>query len=235
LIGPPIVLAAGQPVDIEVVNRIKEPTAIHWHGIEIESYYDGVPDWAGTAQQPASAVQPGKSFVARMTPPHAGTFIYHTHWHDESQLTNGIYGPLIVLPPGKRFETAVDKIFVIGVGNYEPFGEALVVNGYPQPPVMPLQVGTKYRLRLINITPDSTGMQIRLMRAGVPVEWRSVAKDGAELPPAQAVVQKADFLTTVGETFDFEYAAAKAEELTLEIYSPDPKLRTTQTLIFGAQ
>jgi FtsP/CotA-like multicopper oxidase with cupredoxin domain len=47
LIGPPIVLTRGQPVEIEVVNRVKDPTAIHWHGIELESYYDGVPGWSG--------------------------------------------------------------------------------------------------------------------------------------------------------------------------------------------
>ena len=39
LIGPPIVLVRGQPVEIEVLNRLKDPTAIHWHGIELESYY----------------------------------------------------------------------------------------------------------------------------------------------------------------------------------------------------
>jgi len=75
LIGPPIVLTSGEPVEIEVVNRMKEPTAIHWHGIELESYYDGVPNWTGTPEQTTPAVEPGKSFVARMAPPHPGTFI----------------------------------------------------------------------------------------------------------------------------------------------------------------
>jgi FtsP/CotA-like multicopper oxidase with cupredoxin domain len=97
LTGPPIVLTRGQPVEIEVVNKLHGPTAIHWHGIELESYYDGVPGWSGD-KQITPPIAPGSSFVARMVPPRAGTFISHTHWHDEYQLTNGIYGPLIVLP-----------------------------------------------------------------------------------------------------------------------------------------
>lgn len=234
-IGPPIFLTAGQPVEIEVVNRLKESTAIHWHGIELESYYDGVPDWTGTPQQTTPAVGPGKSFVARMAPPHAGTFIYHTHWHDERQLTNGIYGPIIVLPPGRDFDPSHDKLFVIGLGDFGPRGEMLVINGIPSPPAVPLSVGVKYRFRFINITPDSTGMQIKLLRAGVPVQWHAIAKDGANLPPVQAVNDKADMLTTVGETYDFEYQAEKPEELSLEIFSPEPRTRTSQTLSFGTR
>ena len=55
LIGPPIVLTRGQPVEIEVVNRLNSPTAIHWHGIEVESYYDGVPGWSGAGTRITSS------------------------------------------------------------------------------------------------------------------------------------------------------------------------------------
>src|SRR4029077_12665117 len=138
LIGPPIILTRAEPVEIEVVNRLTERTAIHWHGIELESYYDGVPGWSGVGNQITQPIEPGTSFVARMTPPRAGTFIYHTHWHDPSQLTNGIYGPLIVLPAGQEFDVAMDKIFLVSVGVFEPFGNTLLVNGRPQP--IPLQL-----------------------------------------------------------------------------------------------
>ena len=97
-------LTRDQPVEIELVNRSTQPTAIHWHGIELESYYDGVAGWTGTAQHTTPAINPGHSFVVRMAPPRARTFIYHTHWHDPDQLENGIYGPLIVLPPGQPFD-----------------------------------------------------------------------------------------------------------------------------------
>ena len=45
-------------------------------------------------------MEPGQSFIVRITPPRAGTFIYHTHWHDEAQLAGGLYGPLLVMEPG---------------------------------------------------------------------------------------------------------------------------------------
>ena len=46
--GAPLVLTRGEPTEITVVNRMTAPTAMHWHGIELDSYYDGVPGWSGT-------------------------------------------------------------------------------------------------------------------------------------------------------------------------------------------
>ena len=98
--GPVLVLRRGEPVEIEVVNRLSEPTAIHWHGIELTSYFDGVPGISGQGSAIAPPIAPGQTFVARFTPPRAGTFIYHTHWHDNAQLAGGLYGALLVLEPG---------------------------------------------------------------------------------------------------------------------------------------
>ena len=234
LIGPPIVLTLGQPVEIEIVNRSKEPTAIHWHGIELESYYDGVAGWTGTTQQTTPAIRPGESFVAQMVPPRAGTFIYHTHWHERAQLENGIYGPLIVLPSGQEFDRTSDKIFLFSLGVFEPLGSMLLINGRPQPLPLQLAVGTKYRFRLINITPDNARMRASLRRAGTPVQWRIIAKDGADLPSSAATMQTAELGITVGETYDFEYEASTPQELTLEVYLPGPKLRATQGLVLAA-
>lgn len=234
LTGPPIVLTRGQPVEIELLNRSKERTAIHWHGIELESYYDGVAGWTGTAEQTTPAIQPGESFLVRMVPPRAGTFIYHTHWHDQDQLENGIYGPLIVLPSGQKFDSTHDKTFLFSLGTFEPFGSVLLVNGHPQPAPLRLVTGTRYRFRLINISPSNSRMRVALRNAGTPVEWRIVAKDGADLPPATAKMQTAEVGITVGETYDFEYEASTPQELGLEVYLPGPKLRVTQGLVFAA-
>ena len=233
LLGPPIVLTRGQPVEIEVVNHSKAPTAIHWHGIELESYFDGVAGWTGTAQQTTPAIQPEESFVVRMTPPRAGTFIYHTHWHDQAQVENGIYGPLIVLPPGQAFDPSTDKIFLFSVGAYDPFGWILLINGSPQPAPVPLVAGTKYRFRLINIMPNQARARASLRQAGVPAQWRIIAKDGADLPPAAAIMTTAEFGITVGETYDFEYEARTPQELTLELMLKNLKLRATQGFVFA--
>lgn len=235
LIGPPIVLTQGQSTEIEVLNRSRQPTAIHWHGIELESYYDGVAGWTGTTQQTTPPIQPGASFIARMTPPRAGTFIYHTHWHDQAQLENGMYGPLIVLPPGQKYDPGTDKTFLFSMGAFEPFGSILLINGHPQPPLLRLATGTKYRFRLINIAPNQARMRASLRRAGTPVEWRIVAKDGADLPASLATTQPANLGITVGETYDFEYQANSPEDLMLEVLQPGQKKQITQGFVFAAE
>ena len=50
--GPVIVLTRDEPVEIQLVNAMSDPTAIHWHGIELDSYFDGVPGWVGIADRP---------------------------------------------------------------------------------------------------------------------------------------------------------------------------------------
>lgn len=205
LLGPAITLTRGEPVEIEVKNQLAKPTAIHWHGIELESYYDGVPGWTGSGQQTTPPIAPGSSFVARMAPPRAGTFIYHTHWHDDTQILNGLYGPLIVLEPGQKYDPASDLNLVFGVGNYAPFGFMMLINGYPAPDILRLQTGKKYRLRLINITDNESDLRLRLtFKDESLVPWKVIAKDGRDLPVAQINTMPADMFLTVGATCDIE-------------------------------
>jgi manganese oxidase len=235
LIGPPIVLTRGQPVEIEIVNKLHDPTAIHWHGIELESYYDGVPGWSGADKQITPPIAPGSSFVARMVPPRAGTFIYHTHWHDEYQLTNGIYGPLIVLPPGEKFDPSSDIPFVFSIGNFGTLGEMALINGTPQSKVLQLQVEKKYKFRLINISTNNQGMQVSLHNKNGTVEWRVVAKDGADLPAPLVHPSNAQLTVTVGETYDVEFSTATAQDLLLDLLLPGQKIHTSQTLSFMSE
>jgi FtsP/CotA-like multicopper oxidase with cupredoxin domain len=112
--GSPIVLRRGEPVSITVLNRTNELVSVHWHGIEVESYYDGVADWSGDEGHTAPRIAPGDSFVVRLMPDRAGTFIYHTHQDEGVQLSSGLYGPFVVLAPGEVRDTITDRIFLIG-------------------------------------------------------------------------------------------------------------------------
>lgn len=232
LLGPPIFLTRGETTEIEVKNQSSSPTVIHWHGMELESYYDGVAGWTGSGQQTTPPVAPGNSFIARMTPPRAGTFIYHTHWHDNAQLLNGLYGPLIVLEPGQSYDPEHDRTFVFGACRYAPFGYLLLVNGHPQPDAVELHTSTRYRLRLINITDDAADLRVRLMNKGVPVQWKVIAKDGADLPPAQLRSTAADMGIAVGETYDVEYQADTPGLADLEIRQPSFPTPVTLPLKF---
>lgn len=204
-IGPPLVITRGVRTAITVTNELDQPTAIHWHGMEIESGYDGVPGWNGTTQHTTPPIAPGNSFVAYMTPPRSGTFIYHTHWHDVQQLTGGMYGALLVMPPGQKFDPATDKVFVLGRSGPNEMHDPLVLNGSPQPGLMVLLPGPTYRFRLVNITPNDSLVVVSLSSNGHPTTWRAIAKDGADLPPQQATVQDASWSISVGETGDFEF------------------------------
>ena len=234
-VGNPLVLTRGEPAEIEVVNQLKEPTTVHWHGIELESYYDGVPGWSGTSIHRSPPIAPGGTFLARMTPPRAGTFIYHSHWHERKQLGRGLTGPIIVLPPGEKFDPATDKIFLFtrdGTDGTEP----LLLNGISQPVPIPLTVGTRYRLRFINITPVDSVLSYSIVdSSGAPVQWRAIAKDGWDLPAEQTTPKNAseDYLS-VGETRDYTFVPDKPGELYLRAVGYQ-RMWVTATLIVSPQ
>lgn len=234
LLGPPIVLVRGEPAEIEVKNQSEHETTIHWHGMELESYYDGVAGWTGAGQQITPPVAPGGFFVARMTPPRAGTFIYHSHAHDATQLVNGVYGPLIVLEPRQKYDPEHDKTFVFALARYSPLPTMLLINGTPEPYPVKLQTGTRYRLRLINITDNISNLRVRLVGNDTLLQWKVIAKDGADLPPAQCKTSSADLLITVGETYDVEYQAEHPGDVELQIWLPSFPVRVTQPLTFIA-
>ena len=172
--------------------------------------------------------------MARMTPPRAGTFIYHTHWHDPSQLTNGIYGPLLVLPPGEKFDPSLDLTFVFSIGDFGALQEIALINGTPQSKTLQLQAGRDYRFRFINISTNNQGMQVSLRGINGPVEWLNIAKDGADLPAQAARPTKAQLTITVGETYDVRFSTATQQDLLLDLLLPAQKIHTTQTLSFAA-
>ena len=212
--GPVMILTRGEPVAIEVLNHLPEPTAIHWHGIELDSYSDGVPGFGGTTGSVTPPVAPGGTFTARFTPPRAGTFIYHTHWHNAAQLAGGIYGPLIVLEPGQTYDPSVDHIVVIGLdGAHLPQpDEPIVINGETRPRPLVLKAGVPNRVRFINITPDNVAFTVQLLARFDPVQWTLVGKDGMATPTATRKPQLARQLVTVGETYDFELSPAAATD-----------------------
>jgi len=212
-----ILLRQHEPTEITVLNRAKTMATIHWHGIELESFYDGVGDWSGWGSRVAPSIAPGDSFVVRMTPDRAGTFIYHAHTNETTQLASGLYGTLLVLPDKGERDTT-DRVFLFGVGG--PTDEALpTVNGSATPPPIELRAGVPHRFRFINITPLELRV-VRLAADTVMQQWRAVAKDGADLPPEQARVRMATARLSPGETFDFEVLRQRPESLTLEIEAP---------------
>ena len=225
--GTPIVLRLGEPVDIVLINRTDELASVHWHGIEVESYYDGVAGWSGAGRHTAPEIAPGDSFVVRLKPDRAGTFIYHTHQDEGVQLLSGLYGPLIVLAPEQTYDTTTDRVFLIGRGGTGDAAPALL-NGTTNPPPLEWRVGVTYRLRFINITANDTE-EIALSRDSTLIQWRPFAKDGAELPEAQTQARTARQRLGPGETYDYSFTPAAAGDLRL-----DAVVRGRASAIVGA-
>jgi len=204
-----LLLTRGQSTDMVIINRLKEPSAIHWHGIELGSYSDGVAGWSGAGTTLAPSIQPGDSFVAHLILPRAGTFIYHTHMNDLEQLTSGLFGAVLVLEPGKPFDPATDHVYVVGWdGPADP--PNVVVNGDTTAKALSMRAGVDQRFRLINIGPAAS-VEFAIYRDTSVVRWRALAKDGADLPLSQATTRPARQFVQVGETYDFTFRADPGE------------------------
>ena len=199
--GPILVLTRNQPVAIHITNQLDEATSVHWHGIELESYYDGVPGWGGDGPQVTPMIAPGRSFDADFAPSRAGTFMYHTHMNDLAQLSSGLYGALIVVPEGTIFQPESDKVFLLSRNGKRKDGE-LLLNGTTTPAPLEWHAGVRYRLRFIDIIANNS-IVIKAAQDGKAVEWIPTAKDGADLAPAQSVATTASFTIAPGETYDF--------------------------------
>lgn len=213
-----LTLRQGEPTEITVVNTSKATATIHWHGIELESYYDGVGDWSGWNKMVAPPIAPGDSFVVRLTPERPGTFIYHTHTDENVQLSSGLYGALIVLPRKGEADTT-ERVFLIGIGGPGEQAHA-VVNGTTNPPPIDLRADIPHRLRFINISPLESHT-VQLVSGNTVQTWRALAKDGADLPEAQAITMPAVLVLHPGETYDFEVKRAKGDSLKLKVISPE--------------
>jgi FtsP/CotA-like multicopper oxidase with cupredoxin domain len=217
--GPTILLERGKPVSITVVNRLREPTAVHWHGIELESYYDGVADFSGVGKRIASAIAPGDSFVALFTPPRSGTFMYHPHADETRQQQAGLSGTILVVDSLSRFDPEHDKVLMLTVPRLNADGARVLINGSLTPDTMHLQVGERYRLRIVDVHTFRPSMIVRLLRDSTLVAWRAVAKDGMDLPPDRATMRRAIQQMGNGETYDFELAPREAADLKLTVTS----------------
>lgn len=219
--GPEIRIRQGDRVRVRLINRLDEPTSIHWHGIRIDNAMDGV---AGLTQDP---VPPGGSFDYDFVAPDAGTFWYHSHNRSWNQVARGLYGPLIVDEPEPAFDRRCDVTLVIDDWRLGPdgtletaslgalsdwshggrLGNWLTVNGRARPSIS-LPAGQACRLRLVNAS------NARILEIDpTPFGGRILAYDGQALPapvdPPYAPLllgpaQRLDLVVTATEDFQLE-------------------------------
>lgn len=236
----PISLTRDEPVAITIVNQMKEPTSVHWHGIELDSYADGVPGFSGAGTRLSPLIAPSDSFVARFTPPRSGTFMYHSHVDEPRQQRAGLVGALIVRDAAHA-DTALDLTFLFKLARHRGNGP-FEINGRLNPDTLRLRVGQTYRVRLIALQNEFPYISVALTAradsafAAVPDEqvaqWIPVAKDGAELAAQYRVPRLAIQRMSMGEIYDFEFVPEQTGNLRLELRVMGRLARRTPILVY---
>ena len=110
--GPTIEVVEGDRVRIFVTNKLPEHTSVHWHGQRLPNGMDGV---TGLTQP---GIAPGKTFVYEFVARRPGTFMYHPHADEMTQMAMGMMGFWVTHPKDPNF-MQVDRDFVFLLSNYD--------------------------------------------------------------------------------------------------------------------
>lgn len=110
--GPTIEAVEGDRVRVYVTNKLKAPTTVHWHGVILPSGMDGV---GGLNQR---TIRSGETFVYEWTWLQHGTFMYHSHHDEMTQMGMGLMG-MIVVHPRKSKDPRPDRDFVLMLSEWE--------------------------------------------------------------------------------------------------------------------
>jgi FtsP/CotA-like multicopper oxidase with cupredoxin domain len=162
-LGPTLRLKRGQTVRIRFVNRLPDPSIVHWHGLDVPEKADG---------HPRLAVPAGAEYVYDFEVTNrAGTYWYHPHphMHTGPQVYKGLAGLLIVtddedaaagLPSGeqelswvlqdRRFDAKNQLVYSTAMMDMETgfLGDRVLVSGQERP-VFSLATRA-YRVRVLN-------------------------------------------------------------------------------------
>lgn len=159
--GPTIEAVEGDRLRIYVTNRLGTPTTVHWHGVLVPSGMDGV---GGVSQR---AIAAGETFRYEFTLRQHGTFMYHSHHDEMTQMAMGMIGMIVVHPRGVPKQQWADRDFVlmssewkISPGTFRPDPNemtdfnVLTFNARCYPGTAPLicKLGDRVRIRLGNLS-----------------------------------------------------------------------------------
>jgi len=88
--GPTLEFNEGDLAIINVTNKMDVETSVHWHGLILPNFYDGVP-YLNTPP-----IEPGETFQYRIPINQSGTYWYHSHTMLQEQ--KGVYGSIVIQP-----------------------------------------------------------------------------------------------------------------------------------------
>ncbi len=186
--GPTIEVVEGDRVRIFVTNKLPEHTAVHWHGQRLPNGMDGV----GGITQPQ--IPPGKTFVYEFTARRPGTFMYHPHADEMTQMAMGMMGLWVTHPRAAHPHIArVDRdfCFLLAAYDIDPGSRTPRVNTmldfnlwtfnsrvFPGIDTLNVRRGDRVRIRVGNLT--MTNHPIHLHGH----EFTVTGTDGGAVPPS---------------------------------------------------
>jgi hypothetical protein len=193
-----------------VTNRLPAPTTVHWHGIYLPNGMDGV---GGLNQK---AIAPGETFMYEWTFRQHGTFMYHSHHDEMTQMAMGLMGMIVVHPRRPPPGYAVDRDFVIMLSEWKIVPgtrrpdpnvmsdfNLLTMNARAFPGTVPLvcQTGDRVRIRLGNLSAmDHHPIHLH------GYYFKITATDGGRIPPS-AQWPETTVLVATGSTRNIEFVA----------------------------
>lgn len=207
--GPTIEVTQGDRVRLFVTNKLPEYTSVHWHGLFIPCGMDGV---HGLTQP---GIQSGETWVYEFTiPDQHGTFMYHPHADEMTQMAFGMMGFFIVHPKEPR-EKHIDRDFAVMLhnwavhpGTYRP-DPAIMVDFnmwtfnsrvFPGTEHLVVRTGDRVRVRFGNLSMWNHPIHVH------GHAWKIVATDGGQIAEA-GQWPETTVLVPVGTTRDVEFIA----------------------------
>ena len=115
--GPVLRFKEGEFARITVVNKMDMETSVHWHGILLPNFYDGVPYLT------TPPIEPGESLVYEFALKQSGTYWYHSHTMLQEQ--SGVYGSIIIEPKEPALEYDSDLVLLLSDWTDEKPGSVL--------------------------------------------------------------------------------------------------------------
>ena len=106
-----------QGFDVEVVNQLKEPTSIHWHGILLPASMDGVPY---VNQEP---IPPNGTMTYKFPLKQSGTYWMHSHFGLQEQALNS--APLILQSEEQKAKADEQYVVLLSDFSFKPPGQIL--------------------------------------------------------------------------------------------------------------
>ena len=103
--APTLYFKEGQKVVIDVTNKMDVESSIHWHGILLPNFQDGVPYLT------TPPIKPGKTHRFTFKVKQSGTYWYHSHTGLQEQ--RGVYGAIVIEPKKKLLSYDHDLVLVL--------------------------------------------------------------------------------------------------------------------------